>query len=97
MSSNVPQARKILKTVARQLRTGVISKPEAARYITKALPLLERKKPVRRAPRQRYLTKRIKAEIIEYARKHPDAQMAAIAEWFKVNQGRVSEVLNGKR
>lgn len=97
MSSNVPQARQILKVVARQLRTGLISKAAAARHITKTLPMLERKRPVRRAPPSRYLTKRVKAQIAEYARQHPDAQMADIAEWFKVNQGRVSEILNGKR
>lgn len=97
MSSNVPQARQILRMVARQLRTGLISKAAAARHISKTLPMLERKSPVRRAPPARYLTKRVKAQIVEYARQYPEAQLSDIAEWFKVNQGRVSEVLNGKR
>ena len=96
--SDIPAARQILKTVERQLRCGVITKPDAARAIKASISLLKREKPVRRAPKaKRYVTKRLKAEILAYARQYPEAQMADIAEWFKVNQGRVSEILNGKR
>ena len=96
--SNVPQARTQLMRLAKDLQLGRITKPMAAAQIRDAITLMRREKPIRRAPRaKRYVTRRLKAEIIAYARQHPEAQMADIAAWFEVNQGRVSEILNGKR
>lgn len=96
--SNVPQARTQLLRLAKDLQVGRITKPQAASEIRATMRLLTREPPVRRAPRQkRYVTRRLKAEIIAYAQQYPEAQMADIAAWFKVNQGRVSEILNGKR
>lgn len=96
--SDIPAARQILRSVERQLRCGLISKPDAAKAIKASMSLLNREKPVRRAPKaKRYVTKKLKSEILAYARQYPDAQIVDIAAWFRVNPGRVSEVLNGKR
>lgn len=49
------------------------------------------------APRKRYVTRKLRNEILAYAKQYPDAHQADIAAWFDVNPGRVSEILNGKR
>lgn len=96
--SNVPAARTQLMRLAKDLQLGRITKPMAAAQIRDAISLMRRAPAVRRAPRaKRYVTRKLKWQIIDYAKQHPDAQMADIAEWFQVNQGRVSEILNGKR
>lgn len=96
--SNIPQARQNLTRLAKDLQIGRITKPQAAAAIRSAMRLLTRESPVRRAAvKRRNITAKLKAEIIAYANSFPDAQMADIAEWFNVNQGRVSEILNGKR
>lgn len=57
-----------------------------------------RRSPVRRAPRtSRPLTPTLATAIRAYAAANEDATEHAIAVVFGVNQGRVSEVLAGKR
>lgn len=98
MSSNIPQARTILRRLAGELQRGAVTKPVAAHQIRQCLSLLTRASPVRRAPTAKEkLTPQLRAQIIAYARAYPDAHLSDIAEWFKVNPGRVSEVLNGRR
>lgn len=43
------------------------------------------------------MTPEIKQKIRDYKRQHPDATHAVIGQVFKVNGGRVSEALRGKR
>lgn len=96
--SNVPQARIILRDVAQQLKTGAITRQNAAKVVTATLPMLTRKSPVRRSPRRkRYVTQRLIGQIKAFARQHPLMHLDDIAAHFGVNPGRVSEILNGKR
>lgn len=51
-----------------------------------------------RAPAiSRHLDKDLSVQIREYVREHPDETMHLVGVHFKVNQGRVSEALFGKR
>ncbi len=43
------------------------------------------------------MTDELRAEIIEYATANPSLPQTQIGRNFGVNQGRVSEALNGKR
>lgn len=96
--SNIPQARAVLKTVAQNLKSGGMTKAEAATAIRSTMRLLTRKSPVRRAPRaKRYVTRRLAGEIRAFARQNPSMHMQDIAAHFGVNIGRVSEVLSGLR
>lgn len=57
-----------------------------------------RRAPVRKAPvKSRPISRAVKVAIAAYAAAHPDAHLQAIADVFKVNHGRVSETLAGKR
>lgn len=59
---------------------------------------LFRRRPVRRAvPQSRPMTPELRAEIRNYASRHPRATLARIASALDVNPGRVSEALGGKR
>ena len=92
--SDIPRAREIIELAARLLDPN----DPARAMLQVALPMLTREAPVRRAPTQkRKMTARLKAQICAYARQNPAAHLSDIAVHFNVNQGRVSEVLNGKR
>ena len=96
--SNVPAARTQLMRLAKDLQLGRITKPMAASEIRATMRLLTRERAVRKAtPRKRYVTRKLKAAILAYAKQYPDAHQSDIAAWFDVNPGRVSEILNGKR
>lgn len=96
--SNVPQARTILRAVAQQLKTGAITKLNAAKVVASTLPLLTRQSPVRRTTRRkRYVTRNLIGQIKMYARQNRDMHLDDIATHFGVNVGRVSEILNGKK
>ena len=59
---------------------------------------LRRRKLDARAPiASKHMNDHLRADIIEYAKSHPDMTQFAIAEKFGVNQGRVSEALHGFR
>lgn len=92
--SNIPRAREIITEAAAMLPVGNASRA----LLMVALPMLVRERPVRRAPAtKKPMTSDMKRRIITYAKHHPQAQVADIAVLFGVNQGRVSEVLTGKR
>ena len=92
--SDIPRAREIIELAARMLDPD----DPARAMLQVALPMLTREAPVRRAAIQkRKMTARLKAQICAYARQNPAAHLSDIAVHFNVNQGRVSEVLNGKR
>ena len=96
--SNIPEARSILRGVARDLRAGTVTRHPAAAAISQAMPMLVRAAAARRAPRaKRYVTKGLIAQIKAFASVHPLMHLDDIAKHFGVNPGRVSEVLNGKR
>lgn len=96
--SDVPQARVILRDVVKQLKSGSISRLNAAKVVNATLPMLTRKSPVRRTTRRkRYLTQSLIGQIKAYARQNPLMHLDDIAAHFGVNLGRVSEILNGKR
>lgn len=58
---------------------------------------LDRRKGARSPVASVPMTPELAAAIRAYAVAHPGVSQATIAEFFKVNQGRVSEALNGKR
>lgn len=92
--SDIPRAREIIELAVQMLDQG----DPARAMLQVALPMLTREVPVRRASIQkRKMTARLKAQICAYARQNPAAHLSDIAVHFNVNQGRVSEVLNGKR
>lgn len=96
--SDIPRARELLATTARRLELGTITTSMAARMIRLSLQLMTRESPVRKAPtRPRFISKKLKADVIAYAAAHPDAHQVDIGQVFNINPGRVSEILTGKR
>ena len=93
MSSDIAEARKRLSNFAKGLT--VLGYPGLATQIhTEIIPLMIRSYAGRRAPtRSKKITPKLRAEIIAFAAKHPDASYQWIANWFGTNPGRVSEVL----
>ena len=89
MSSNIPEARRLLREA---LRRGI--DPAARFEVTQALELMTRSTPVRRASVQHRVTKDKEAMIRRIAAMYPDMHLADIAQLADVNPGRVSEVLN---
>jgi hypothetical protein len=59
---------------------------------------LRRRSPTRRAAVQSAeLTDELAAAVAAYATAYPDHSFASIAGVFKINPGRVSEIISGKR
>lgn len=91
--SDIPLARKRLEDLAGRLE---VTDPAAAREIRAILPLLTREPMARRpAPTrpERKMTRQKAALIIAFHTMNPNASNQEIADKFKVNPGRVSEVL----
>jgi hypothetical protein len=58
----------------------------------------KRRKPVRRAPPvHAVVTTKLAQEVRDYAARYPSAHLSEIGLKFDLNQGRVSEILAGKR
>jgi hypothetical protein len=96
--SDIPGARNRLEQIAADLAAGSLTPWKASRMIRSTLSLLVRSPPVRRARvRRRPVSPDLCEEIRAYAAANPGAQMFEIAVKFNVNQGRVSEILNGLR
>ena len=94
--SNIPEARRILSEVATALHAGRCSRGDAAALIDEALSMMTRERMVRRAPeKSKPLTAEVRAKIFAMAK--TDMHMGDIAHQLGINQGRVSEVLTGKR
>lgn len=87
--SDIPEARAILER-------GLKRSARAA--IRKALPLLWRVTPFRRAPvSSRKVGYKLAIEIRRFANDHPEWSQQKIAHYFGINAGRVSEALHKKR
>lgn len=87
----MPEIQNELRAIARNLAK---EHPEVAERLLVLVAEMYRRRPVRRAPRQRTLTR---AEytplVIAYALAHPEATYMEIGHHFGINTGRVSEVL----
>jgi hypothetical protein len=93
MSSNIPQARELVKSV---LRAGDIS-PWSRKQLRAALGMMTRDTPNKLAkPRRITITKAMKVKIFSMARKGVAHHDIANAVGLR-NTGRVSEVLSGRR
>jgi glycine cleavage system pyridoxal-binding protein P len=90
--SNIPFAREILKSA---LEVDDISDVRA--YISSALKYMTREKYTRKAAStSNIVTQEVKTMVRYYAMENPDASMQSIGNMFRVNPGRVSEILAGK-
>ena len=85
--------------VARRLITDAMFKiDQAMKILQEAESLMTRPAPIRKAPRtSQPITQRVADDIRAYAHKHPRATYRMIGAHFKVDGGRVSEVLRGLR
>ena len=99
----IPQIRVRLTEVAEELRalSPVCEQPRnilrLASEIDALVVQMVREPAIRRAPRQ---SLHVTGQIVQGVRrmaKNPDVPLSKIAERFGINQGRVSEILNGKR
>ncbi len=95
--SNIPLARDLLSELSAELHRDELSLAQAAQKIHAIMPLLVREAPVRRAAVRKAMRRGQAAEIRQYARQHPGAQLMEIAEHFDVNIGRVSEAMRRMR
>jgi hypothetical protein len=85
----IPDIRRRLHELAKELGC-----PELALLAEET----KRRPPVRMAPKRAFhITEELAAGVREYAVRHPMAHMRAIGQRFKIDQGRVSEILAGKR
>lgn len=91
--SDIPRARELIGTVLRNYTLP----PGAAATIGKALSLMTREPPIRRArAKEVRITAAIRARVKELNRAGvPQAEIAQLTGLR--NGGRVSEILNGKR
>lgn len=91
--SNIPRARQMLHDLAKTLdpvSAAIIEGP--------IMQHLTREPHVRKARvKNAGVSPEIKHQIRQLAAAHPDMHLSEIGEIVGVNQGRVSEVLNGKR
>lgn len=93
--SNIPEARRRLRAVARQLRRAKDKK--LAAEVHDALQLLYRRRAARRMHvKSQAVTPYIKSKVIELA-ESTDLHSAEIAAEVGINPGRVSEILQGDR
>lgn len=92
MASNIREARKLINR-------AIDSIAQAKEALDEAMGMMTRASPVRRAPRKvkAKLTAHKAKLIRHYAKRHPQASMRAIGNRFRVDSGRVSEVLTGAR
>lgn len=89
MTRTIPQIRERLFELADELDC-----PELIRLAEET----RRRPPVRKGPvKSRPINRQVRVAIVAYAAAHPDAHGQEIAAVFKVNHGRVSEALGGKR
>jgi hypothetical protein len=98
----IPDVRRKLSEIANNLRTEKVTAVQAARSIDAIVTELWRKSPRKRppgAPRvvSTRITPELKIEIRAYAKEHKAAPLQAIANHFRVNPGRVSEIVSGMR
>lgn len=98
----IPEVRRKLSEIANNLRTEKVTPLNAAKSIDAIVTELWRKSP-RRLPAgakrvtSTPMTPELKLEIKSYVREHKAMSLQAIANHFKVNPGRVSEIVSGMR
>jgi hypothetical protein len=92
----IPEVRTELLKIADQLNDIGLTKV-ASRLIHLESELYRRKRLVRTAKKSKTITPLLKQQIRLYKQKHPDLSEQEIGVIFKVNAGRVSEALIGKR
>ena len=92
----IPQVRTELLAVATQLNTWGF--PAPASRIKKLVKSLHRRPAVRRAVKEHAtVTPSLRNKIRVFAEANPDMSYAKIGRRFNVSNGRVSEVVAGKR
>lgn len=98
----IPEARRRLSEIANNLRTEKVTITAAARSIDAIVTELWRKPSRKMAPgaarvQSARITPELKLEIKAYAKLHRKAPLQTIANHFRVNPGRVSEIVSGTR
>ena len=92
MSSDIPTARKLLDEAIASIKNE-----RQLALLRRARSLMTRASPKQRASVQKRMNDDIVASIKLMRHANPDMPMSDIAAALDVNQGRVSEVLNGKK
>lgn len=92
----IPEVRLKLIEIATELRkAGNISTARRLRYLESNL---YRRRLIKRAPRKsRRITKQLAKRIRDYKYANPRRSLQEIAVRFRINSGRVSEALIGRR
>jgi len=91
----VPEVASRLRAIADKLK---LSRPSDANELHELADELRRRSSgPRAAATSTSITPELQQDIRDYAKAHPGLSQQAIAEAFKVNHGRVSEALRGKR
>jgi hypothetical protein len=83
-----------MREIARRLK---LRKSSEADELVELADELKRRSGSRAAPTSTTMTPELAQEIRDYVKMHPGLSQQAVAEKFKVNHGRVSEALRGKR
>jgi hypothetical protein len=108
MSSNIPWARKVLRLQLEELSKALgpsVTGPEREKAIRDAIMLGENAlaymtresfKPRRAKVESDALTPELAEEIRRHLEENPGASVKHVAALFHVNQGRVTEALQGK-
>lgn len=108
MSSDIPWARKVLRQQIEGLRRALgpdVTGPERERAVKDAIILVENAlanmtresfKPRRAKVESDVLTPELADDIRSYLEENPGASVKQVATLFHVNQGRVTEALQGK-
>jgi hypothetical protein len=108
MSSDIPWARKVLRQQIEGLRRALgpdVTGPERERAVKDAIMLVENAlahmtretvKPRRAKVESDVLTPELADDIRRYLEENPGASVKHVAALFHVNQGRVTEALQGK-
>lgn len=91
--SDISEARNQLLIIAK------LADPDTAARIKQVIRrYMWREKPVRRAPQKPiFISPQMKANIRKLAANNPTMHINEIAAQYKINPGRVSEILNNKR
>lgn len=98
MTRPIPDVRRDLHDLANALERGEIGRVGGALRVRALANDLHRESPVRKTPpAAAKMTPELADRIRRYAEARPRLSQLAIAVVFRVNQGRVSEAMNGKR
>ena len=91
----VPEVASRLRAIAEKLK---LRRPKEADELSELADELRRRPSGPRAPIvSTSMTPELAQEIRDYAKAHPGMSQQSVAEAFKVNHGRVSEAVRGKR